>query len=807
MEFCDTADWKSALRALAERSLRRGILCPARKTDHQAHEPEVKRKSNKPSSARDQRRRPSAAAQPPVPAPTTGRQWLFRLIAAVLLPLLTLALLEIVLRLAGYGYATGFFQKIRVGGHEMLVNNETFSLRFFPPQLARWPGPIMMEATKPPDVYRIFVLGESAARGEPEPPYSAARYLEVLLRERFPGQKFEVVNVAITAINSLVILPIARDLARQNGDLWIIYMGNNEMVGPFGAATVFGAQAPPLPLVRLSLAIQQTRVGQLLMALARKTRGKAATAESWGGMKMFMRNKVRPDSPSKAVVYQSFARNLQDIIQAGLGSGAKIILNTVAVNLKDCPPFASLSNTNLSAADRAACDQAYTDGCRAGEQGKLVEAGQLFGRAAQLDPLASEVQFRWGECLLAQTNSTAAREHLQLACDYDALPFRADSTINSVIRAEGKHWAGRGVDLFDAASVLAANSPSGISGQEFFYEHVHLTFDGNYHLGQAWAEQVRRLLPAAILSRTVGGWASQEKCEQCLGLTAWNRCSVVMTMMERFHRPPFNTQLNNEQRLVALQAQAGSLQHGMTRATAAQARAEFTAAIQRAPQDHSLHENYAGFLESIGDVKGAVAEWQQARDLLPRNCYPHYKIGQLLAQQGATAEAESPLRQAVALRPNLTEGWFQLANLYLDTGRFDLALAAYQRVCQLEPQEALYRAYVGKALSKLNRRAEAIDQYRQAIRLNPTLAEAHFALGDELLASNQVPEAQQEYERVVELQPTNTLGHLNVGVTLARQGQADAALRQFAEVLHLDPRNQQAQEYSERVQAWKSQRP
>jgi hypothetical protein len=32
------------------------------------------------------------------------------------LPLLTLAVLEGALRLAGYGYATGFFEKIRVGG-------------------------------------------------------------------------------------------------------------------------------------------------------------------------------------------------------------------------------------------------------------------------------------------------------------------------------------------------------------------------------------------------------------------------------------------------------------------------------------------------------------------------------------------------------------------------------------------------------------------------------------------------------------------------------------------------------------------
>jgi hypothetical protein len=47
------------------------------------------------------------------------------------MPLLLLGGLEIVLRLAGYGYSTGFFEKIRVGEKEFLVNNEIFGLRFF----------------------------------------------------------------------------------------------------------------------------------------------------------------------------------------------------------------------------------------------------------------------------------------------------------------------------------------------------------------------------------------------------------------------------------------------------------------------------------------------------------------------------------------------------------------------------------------------------------------------------------------------------------------------------------------------------
>ena len=67
------------------------------------------------------------------------------------------------------------------------------------------------------------------------------------MEERCSGTKFEVINTGMTAINSHAILAIARDCVPFNGDIWIIYMGNNEVIGPFGAGSVLGPKAPPLP--------------------------------------------------------------------------------------------------------------------------------------------------------------------------------------------------------------------------------------------------------------------------------------------------------------------------------------------------------------------------------------------------------------------------------------------------------------------------------------------------------------------------------------------------------------------------------
>jgi len=147
---------------------------------------------------------------------------------------------------------------------------------------------------KASDTVRIFVFGESAAYGDPEPDFGLPRMLQAMLSLRHPGVRFEVVNAAMTAINSHAILPIARDCAGADGDIWVIYMGNNEVVGPFGAGTVFGSPAPPpLPLIRATLAFKTTRTGQWLDSVRQWLQKPPPERSEWGGMEMFLNQQVR----------------------------------------------------------------------------------------------------------------------------------------------------------------------------------------------------------------------------------------------------------------------------------------------------------------------------------------------------------------------------------------------------------------------------------------------------------------------------------------------------------------------------------
>ena len=601
----------------------------------------------------------------------------------LLLPFVLLGVVEVTLRLAGFGYNPNFFKRLKINHEDFLVQNEKFSWRFFPKQIARNPGPIRFRAHKPPGTFRIFVFGESAAMGDPAQSFAPYRYLEMLLQEKYPGTNFEVINVAFTAINSHVILPIARECAAHEGDLWIIYMGNNEMVGPFGVTTVFGTQAPSRSHVRLALALQRFRTGQCLMEVGRKLKSQGSRSFAEGGTAMFLESQIAPDNPRKETVYRNFQQNLDDILHLGIDSGARVLLNTVAVNLKDCPPFASLTNSTLSSADRNRFDQLYPQAIDAAKQKEFAKAVDLFEKAAQLNSNFAAVQFSWGECLLAQTNLAGARQRFQLACDKDALPLRADSRINLASRAEGEKIGNKQLILFDTPTALAAGSESGLCGQEIFYEHVHFDLDGRYRLGRAWAEQIEALLP-----RTTNSWPSQTPCDEMLGLSEWNRAQVLHFMMERLKVPPLNIQAMNEKRLAGLEARVNQLRPQMNAENAVKTRKSFVKLLDQRPEDFFLHQEFALFLEHTGDVPAATEQWQRFRDLLPHDSVGHYQVGRLLSLQQRYSEAETALRVATAILPSRTDGWAELGNALAMQKKYPEALVSYSTALKQNPQNA-----------------------------------------------------------------------------------------------------------------------
>ena len=110
---------------------------------------------------------------------------------------------------------------------------------------------------------------------------------------------------------------------------------DNEVVGPFGPGTVFQQWSPSLRMIRASAWVKSTRVGQLLGEAIGHFRVNQDAQGYWRGMEMFSNKSVPADDPRLAAVYANYRQNLVDICRMATRAGAKVVLSTVAANLRD----------------------------------------------------------------------------------------------------------------------------------------------------------------------------------------------------------------------------------------------------------------------------------------------------------------------------------------------------------------------------------------------------------------------------------------------------------------------------------------
>jgi tetratricopeptide (TPR) repeat protein len=87
-------------------------------------------------------------------------------------------------------------------------------------------------------------------------------------------------------------------------------------------------------------------------------------------------------------------------------------------------------------------------------------------------------------------------------------------------------------------------------------------------------------------------------------------------------------------------------------------------------------------------------------------------------------EARNHLNRAVALRPDLGAGWFELGRLSLAEDRADEAQKEFETALKFNPDNPQIRLNLGMALFKQGRNEEAARQFEAALRLDPQLERA-----------------------------------------------------------------------------------
>jgi tetratricopeptide (TPR) repeat protein len=399
-------------------------------------------------------------------------------------------------------------------------------------------------------------------------------------------------------------------------------------------------------------------------------------------------------------VYSHFEQNLNDIIDIGFESGAKVIVCTVASNLKDNPPFASMHKQDLSELQRYNWERYYKEGIGLEANGRYKEAVAKYSQAVTIDDNYAELHYRLANCYVQLNRYGEAKESYIEARDRDTLRFRADSQINQIIKESVLDSERDYVYLVDVVKAFekAEKTAHQMAGEELFYEHVHMNFFGNYLLAKSVYSQIITTLPADFQSVTDENvpFLSVDQCATLLAFTIWDLHKILGRVLERLTRPPFTNQIDHDLRKTKLLEQMNQLENSLSPKALDLIQQVYQRALDKNPNDWMLQNNLAEFYRERGIHNQAKKHWLNVLNTVPNFADVYNNVGALLVKEGKLNDAVDYFFHALDINPYLLEAHINLGVVLEKQGNQDGAIKHYSEALRLQPDQNFIRSKLDK---------------------------------------------------------------------------------------------------------------
>jgi len=157
--------------------------------------------------------------------------------------------------------------------------------------------------------------------------------------------------------------------------------------------------------------------------------------------------------------------------------------------------------------------------------------------------------------------------------------------------------------------------------------------------------------------------------------------------------------------------------------------------------------------------------------------------------------AANNLDKVTRAQPTNVEAWKYLAAVYENQRDYEKAVAVYETLTKLDPQNAAAFAGIGRILSRMRKNYEdtsnlgkAAENLEAALRIDPTLVAAYQDLGNCYEGLREWAKAGDAYEKYLASNPNNPgQAYKMLGNVRREAGQFEAAAAAYAEVVKINP--------------------
>lgn len=431
---------------------------------------------------------------------------MFRM-AAVLLGLLPLVLVELALRALGVGRPSWHddpfvgFSAVRPL-FELNETQERFEVarskraHFYPESFA---------AQKQPRDFRIFCIGDSTVQGNPwTTETSFTTWLEISLNAADPDRMWDVINCGGISYASYRMVPLFEEVLRHQPDLVIVHCSHNEFLED---RTYRELKQTPRWLWRVHEQVSRLRLYNALRnVIGTRERSQVTTSGSQDGTEIQQQRPLMPSEVEALLDYRGglefyhrddawqrgviahYEFNLRRMTSIAKQAGVPLILLNPACNLRDSPPFKAEHRAGLTDHERQQWEELWTK-ARERYADQPGEALRLLREALAIDDQHAGLRYDVAKVCDSLSQFDAARAEYVRAKELDVCPLRILDPMNDLVRQVGLDT---GTPIVDVRALFDRLSRNGIPGHDWFADHVHPTVAGYQRVADELADELVR---------------------------------------------------------------------------------------------------------------------------------------------------------------------------------------------------------------------------------------------------------------------------------------------------------------------------
>ena len=163
------------------------------------------------------------------------------------------------------------------------------------------------------------------------------------------------------------------------------------------------------------------------------------------------------------------------------------------------------------------------------------------------------------------------------------------------------------------------------------------------------------------------------------------------------------------------------------------------------------------YCEGLGDLEGAVQEYQKAQETDPQSSLLHLNLASVFIQKDNPAQATIELKRSIQLAPEAVQPHALLALVYAAQDKADLAAGEYilalQNAAKSEPKNIDTYKSLGAIYLQQKKLKQAEGIFKLIVNMSPADPEAHFYLGSIYYNLEDYPSVEKELKSAIKLKP------------------------------------------------------